>query len=112
MSEHKKETLAMGEKCMVQKCSCGAIHLHYQYVSLAIQKDTLFNIMQKCYMWQERLKSQSYFGQQNPFKIHVGVCMLTVAPGDFASFNATIQQATSKLMSLDKMLNTSNIALN
>ncbi|ACF13399.1 conserved hypothetical protein [Chloroherpeton thalassium ATCC 35110] len=112
MPEHKKETLAISEKCMIQKCSCGAIHLHYQYVSLAIQKDTLFNIMQKCYTWQERLKDESFFAQQTPFKILIGVCMLTVSSDDFPRFNATVQEATSKLMCLEKVLNTSKIALN
>ncbi len=104
MSNRKKEILAISEKCMIQKCSCGAIHIHYLFMSIAIKKETLFAIMQKCYSWKEKQnKAKGSLGKR-PFKIPLTLCTISISNDDFEDFNNAIQEATLKLMNLDDLL--------
>jgi hypothetical protein len=104
MCEHKKEIIALSEKFMIQKCSCGAFHLHYQYLSVTIKKETLFAIMHKCYAWKKQSDKADTCCHKRPFKLVLGLCMITIPNEDFDEFNQVIQEATTKLMNLDDLL--------
>lgn len=104
MSVHKKEILGISEKCMIQKCNCGAFHLHYQYLSITIKKETLFAIMHKCYAWKGQLKKSTACCHKRPFKLALGVCTLTISCEDFEEFNQVIQETTTKLLKLDQLV--------
>ncbi len=104
MTEHKKEIIAISEKFMIQKCSCGAIHLHYQYLSLTLKKEAIFGIMHKCYAWKDHQEKSNGCCHKRPFKLVLGLCMITIPNEDFDEFNQVIQEATTKLMNLDSLL--------
>ena len=104
MPGHKKEILAISEKCMIQKCSCGALHMHYLFLSITLKNETLFAIMQKCYTWKEKQRKKDSCMHKHPFKIPLGLCTITISNDDFEEFNQVIQEASAKLLNLDDLL--------
>ncbi len=99
MNQNQKKRECGNARCMVNKCSCGAFHLHYRYAVVIIGKQTLFQIMEECYRWEEMSCGMSEGLCTKPFVVMLGIVTLTVPQVDYEEFSKAIQDAVS--MELD-----------
>lgn len=92
-------------RCFVGKCPCGAFHLHYRYVMVVITKQTLFQIMEECYRWEEsRASVVAGSGSSSPMIIMLGIVSLVIPEKDFGVFSKAIHNAVSKELGLEALI--------
>ncbi|ABL64385.1 hypothetical protein [Chlorobium phaeobacteroides] len=95
MNGNEKKRGRCSARCVVNKCSCGAFHLHYRYAVVIIGKQTLFQIMEDCYRWEELNVGMSEGWCTKPFVVMLGIVTITVPQVDFEEFSKAIQDAVS-----------------
>lgn len=105
MSKHQNNNHhCRAQSTLLRKCGCGNYHLHYKYVMLTFQKQTLFKIMKECYEWDAMRNGSPEIFHDKSLKLMIGVIQLTISPGDFGEFNEAIQQGTTDALKINALL--------
>lgn len=100
MKSHEQKNRGCHAQCIVQKCSCGAFHLHYRYAMVVLRKQALFQIMEECYRWEETRGQKEGRKTSSPLIIMLGVVSLIVPEEDFLMFSKAINDAISEELDL------------
>ncbi len=90
--------------CQVQKCTCGAFHLHYRYAMVVLHKQALFQIMEECYRREEQQTGDRSGRNPAPMIIMLGIVSLIVPEEDFSMFSNAIHEAVSEELGLPALL--------
>ncbi|MBN1279230.1 MAG: hypothetical protein K9I59_10415 [Chlorobium sp.] len=104
MKSHERKNRGCHTQCFVQKCSCGAFHLHYRYAMVVLHKQTLFQIMEECYRWEESGKAGPERTSSSPLIIMLGVVSLIVPEDDFRMFSKAVNDAVSEELGLPALI--------
>lgn len=90
--------------CQVQKCTCGAFHLHYRYAMVVLHKQALFQIMEECYRREEQHAGDKSGRNPAPMIIMLGIVSLIVPEEDFSMFSNAVHEAVSEELGLPALL--------
>ncbi|MEE9905496.1 MAG: hypothetical protein K4305_08755 [Chlorobium sp.] len=104
MKSHERKNRGCHSRCMVQKCSCGAFHLHYRYAMVVLHKQSLFRIMEECYRWEETGGNSDGKKSSSPLIIMLGIVSLIVPEEDFPMFSKAINDAVSEELGLPALV--------
>lgn len=104
MSSQERKKGGCHAQCMVQKCSCGAFHLHYRYAMVVVHKQTLFQIMEECYRWEESECKKGERKPSSPLIIMLGIVSLIIPDDDFKMFSKAINDAVSEELGLSALV--------
>lgn len=86
----------------VSRCKCGAWHLRYRYVDVAIHREMLYLIMEECFRHDE-LNAGNEGDAPSPMIFSLGVVTLTILPMDYAAFSRAIGDAVSEDLGIGKL---------
>lgn len=104
MNSHERKNRGCHTLCFVQKCSCGAFHLHYRYAMVVLRKQTLFQIMEECYQWEEGSGHKDGRKSSSPLIIMLGIVSLIVPEEDFQLFSKAVNDAVTEELGLPALV--------
>jgi hypothetical protein len=86
----------------VSRCRCGAYHLRYRYVDVAIPRETLYLIMEECFRYEEECAKRE--GQRPEAMVFsLGVVTLAILPLDFAAFSKAVGDAVNEDLGIGRL---------
>ncbi|MGC8775482.1 MAG: hypothetical protein ACP5R6_09530 [Chlorobaculum sp.] len=103
-NKHRNEPKApaCATRIGVSRCKCGAWHLRYRYVDVAIHRETLYLIMEECFRHDE-LNAGNEGDAPSPMIFSLGVVTLAILPTDYAAFSRAIGDAVSEDLGIGKL---------
>lgn len=105
MGKHKHGNITEGKVCTIIKCSCGIYHIHYQFLTMKLNHESMFRLLKVMEEWDNKTIET---GEEVALQIRLGIMCLDIPAEDVTDFSNTMQEALMQDMELPDFFN-SNI---
>jgi hypothetical protein len=102
MDKHEKRIIKQGKVCSIIKCACGVYHIHYDYMSVKLNQEGIYQFLEILDKW-ERQPPEERAGKS--LHVKFGAMLLEVPGHHIAEITQTIQEALMEELELPDFFN-------